>query len=476
MPKKRIIGIIIVLSVVFVAMFINDAFLKKRQFVIISTNDIHSSIDNIPRLATLVKGCRDTIETILLDAGDRWTGGSYVDLAKGRRPILDLLGKVGLTAGALGNHEFDMGPSFLDDAIKYSNFSTICCNLKSDTIALNNPKKFLTLRLSNGLKLFITGVVSTAENSYPEGAKWCFKNLSFCDPILSAHGLLKESRGCDMRILLSHMGDVLDCRYASEYGEYDLIIGGHTHAVVDTLVNGVTIGQTGLKLKRAGLTLVKFRGRKIESIAYRNIDLTTLSEDSVISNHVRRIKDNPELARKVGSLSHGLNFIGMANLITSIIKDATYSDIGIYHYGGIRLSSLPKGDVPLCAATDIDPFHSQIVILEMTAEQIRKAILAKYNDTGNVKDSHQIDLMASVPYTIVTDAKDNAVDVIFPTLDSRKKYRVALSDYVANQYPGLEYSSRTDSEIYVIDAINHTLEKHSPLDISCEPKQSKIVR
>ena len=70
--------------------------IAQREFVILSTNDLHASIKNFPRLATAVKECRDTVATLLVDAGDRWTGNAFVDLApEPRKPIIDLMNELG---------------------------------------------------------------------------------------------------------------------------------------------------------------------------------------------------------------------------------------------------------------------------------------------------------------------------------------------------------------------------------------------
>ena len=69
--------------------------LRRSEFVILSTNDMHASLDNMARLATAVKECRDTVFTIVVDAGDRWTGNAYIDLAKGRLPMIRLMNAVG---------------------------------------------------------------------------------------------------------------------------------------------------------------------------------------------------------------------------------------------------------------------------------------------------------------------------------------------------------------------------------------------
>ena len=95
------------------AIILSAAFLYimtcKSEFVILSTNDMHASLENVSRLATAVKKCRDTVFTIVVDAGDRWTGNAYVDLAEGRLPIIRLMNIVGYDVVALGNHDFDAG-------------------------------------------------------------------------------------------------------------------------------------------------------------------------------------------------------------------------------------------------------------------------------------------------------------------------------------------------------------------------------
>ena len=56
---------------------------RERTLVLLSTNDMHAKIQNFPRLASAVEACRDTAQlVVLVDAGDRWTGNAYVDMAQ----------------------------------------------------------------------------------------------------------------------------------------------------------------------------------------------------------------------------------------------------------------------------------------------------------------------------------------------------------------------------------------------------------
>ena len=88
---------------------------RERTLVLLSTNDMHAKIQNFPRLAAAVENCRDTAQlVVLVDAGDRWTGNAYVDMAATPgMPMIALMNRLGYDVATLGNHEFDHGQAFL---------------------------------------------------------------------------------------------------------------------------------------------------------------------------------------------------------------------------------------------------------------------------------------------------------------------------------------------------------------------------
>ena len=97
--------------------------LSPSEFVILSTNDMHASLDNMARLATAVKECRDTVFTVVVDAGDRWTGNAYVDKAEHKcLPVIEMMNSIGYDVATLGNHEFDYGQELLRERISQADF------------------------------------------------------------------------------------------------------------------------------------------------------------------------------------------------------------------------------------------------------------------------------------------------------------------------------------------------------------------
>ena len=449
---------------------------RKSEFVIISTNDIHASLDNVARLATAVEECRDTVFTIVVDAGDRWTGNAYVDLAEGRLPIISLMNAVGYNVATLGNHDFDAGQQVLDSAIEKAKFEVVCANMESKGEWLDDVEESAHVVTPEGIKVDFVGVVTCYSNGHPVGNDYNFEGLHFSDPQVVAEQECNESNG-DVKVLLSHMGHDRDLALAERFGGYDVIIGGHTHKILDTLVNGTVIGQTGRKLKNIGVTKVKMRGSKVVGVEYENLPLKNYAKSAEVEKLIAEIEANPALKEVVGRMAHSTNHVGLCNLQTKIIKEATGAEIGIYHRGGVRIiEGLPAGDVTVKTLFDNEPFFSQVHLCEMTPAQLRKLIVEKYNDTVNAKESHVVDLYATTPYRIITDENDMAYDVEFPRLREGAKYKVAVADYVARNYKHFECESEVRLPVLVYDLDRAYFEKNSPVKISNEPLQKVVIR
>lgn len=450
--------------------------LSPSEFVILSTNDMHASLDNMSRLATAVKKCRDTVFTVVVDAGDRWTGNAYVDLAEGRLPIIRLMNAVGYNVATLGNHDFDPGQQVLAGAIDAAEFEVVCANMRSEGGVLDGVAPNYQIVTPEGVEIDFVGVVTSYANGHPDGNDVNFEGLSFSDPQSTAERECEGLQG-DVKVLLSHMGDDRDLQLASRFGGYDLIIGGHTHRILDTLVNGTVVGQAGNKLRNIGVTRVKMRGRKVVNIEYENIPLKSYDQNAEVEQMIEEIEVNPDLKLVVGSMAKGVDHVGLCNLQTKIIKEATNSDIGIYHRGGVRLKEgLPAGDVTIKTLFDNEPFFSQVHTALMTPAQLRKLIITKYNDTVNAKESHVIDLYATTPYKIIVDENDMAYDVAFPRLREGKQYKVAIADYVARNYQNFEREAEVRTPLLVFELDRAYFEKNSPVRISNEMKQRVVMR
>lgn len=430
-----------------------------REVVIISTNDIHAQIDQFPQLATAVERCRDTAEVILIDAGDRWTGNAYVDLAEERRPIIELMNRLEYDLAALGNHEFDGGQELLEHSAAYAEFPILCANLSCGEGALLRPfepNRFLT---RGGIRLGITSVVTNyGPNNHPDGHDHIFEGLSFSDAVQTAAAQQAHlASRSDITIALTHMGLERDRELAAAAPDYDLIIGGHSHDRANEQAGKVLITQTGKNLKQIGVTTIRLSPEGEKELRFRLLSLENYEPHPDYAAWVEEYKADPTLKRPVGVLTAPATRIGLAYLFAESVQAAAEAEIGLYHYGGVRLDTLGQGEVPILDIFNLDPFSSQVSTLNMTPEELRRLIITKFNDTVKPSEAHCIDLFATIPYTVVRDAKGDARDVEFPTLEPGRRYRVAMGDYVYKTYREVQGEEGMTLPIPVTDALLSTL-------------------
>lgn len=448
---------------------------RERTLVLLSTNDMHAKIQRFPHLAAAVAACRDTVTTLLLDAGDRWTGNAYVDLAQTPgMPVIALMNRLGYDAATLGNHEFDHGQAFLGRMLDSMSFEVVCANVESDTCTFPQLPPSVVIE-RDGIRIGIVGAVTNYEGpGHPAGNASCFEGLSFPDPQAKASECAAALRpDVDVLVLLSHMGDDRDAELLARETRFDVILGGHTHEEVDTLVNGTLLTQTGKDLQCMGVTTIRLRGRKIVGIDYRLVPLGGYAPDPEYQAEVDRCYADERLNRPVGSFASAADKAGLANWMASAAAAEAGAEVGFYHIGGVRLDSIPAGGIGTARIYDLEPFGTQIAVMRMTPRQMERMIVAKYNEP--TREGHRLDLVSTTPYEILVNEADSAVGVRFPQLRGGRSYRVSVSDYVYKNYQGLEYADGSISGVKVADVLLRRLETDSPLTPDNRVRQ-RIVR
>lgn len=447
----------------------------KRPLVIISTNDIHSEIDLFPQLATAIIECRDTADLILVDAGDRWTGNIFVDQVDHYAPIYELFNHLHYDLAIYGNHEFDKGQAYLAQSNKQAQFPILGANIISDTSTFPQPPAYEIIK-KDGIKIGFVGVVGNySNNNHPAGKDENFVGIRFADPQVTAsqYSYLKDSE-CDILILIAHMGKGYDEQFASSTlsDGYDMVIGSHSHSIVNEVINNIQVSQTGSNLYSFGATTIKMDEDNKPQITYRNIELAGYAPEPKTQRYVDGYYDNPELTSPIGQAAENFDKVALKNLFTSTLKETTKADIGLYHSGGVRLNSLPKGDISVSTVLNCEPFGAYICTMMMTPEELRELIMSKFNDKVNIKEAHYLDLNATVPYTIVTDSDSgDAVDVLFEGLVEGRRYKVATGDYIYENYMGLEYTDGYKSDIVLSSVLIDYIESAGEIHPNCTPLQ-----
>jgi 2',3'-cyclic-nucleotide 2'-phosphodiesterase (5'-nucleotidase family) len=413
---------------------------EETKIVIFHINDVHSHIDNFAKIAKLVEEERKiNPDVFLMNAGDNFSGNPIVDhyVPKGE-PILELMNRLKFDIQVIGNHDFDYGQTILKSFIKRANFPIICANVKVSGGVISQPEPYVFLKTKNGLKIAVLGIVQIDEETQiPSTLPKNIEGLVFLNGIEVAKRFRYLKKRSNIFIALSHMGYKDDELLAKEMSELDIIIGGHSHTIIEnqTEINKVLITQAGAYgeyLGRIEITLKN--GRAINKKA-QLINLNSVKEEKPeIKAMIARFNDNPELNQVLTKLTKPLaGNSELGSLMTDAVRNVFDLDIVFQNSGGIRMDKL-EGEVTIKDVYTLFPFENVVVQFKMTPAEIRTLIKFDYEQHKHT------DLMVSgIQYTVKHTMTDKVKDIELRDekgefLDENKTYNVGLNSYVASVY------------------------------------------
>lgn len=328
----------------FVVLILASYCMQAQKLVIIHTNDIHSNLTGYgPEAAYTPLNTEDGDKTLggfsrlagyidkqrqqnannllILDGGDFLMGTVFHTLEYETGFQLSLMKTIGYDYVTFGNHEFDMGPNFIANAINIANNNNkIPKILASQMIFNSNDKeddlleqlyqkniiKSYDVFTKNGIKIGIFGIIGDNAQFDAVGAS----PLKFKDRIKVSKeivSILRNKEKCDIIICLSHSGvypdekggySFEDMELAKKVGDIDIIISGHTHVATN---NYITVGktiivQTGAYLQNVGRLEVELKDKKVNVIDFKLIPLNDKIEgnrdiQSQIDNYKEQINN-----------------------------------------------------------------------------------------------------------------------------------------------------------------------------------------
>ncbi|MDE6118006.1 MAG: bifunctional metallophosphatase/5'-nucleotidase [Duncaniella sp.] len=430
---------------------------ESEHLVILHTNDTHSAIEpdskdkgGIARRKVLIDSVRNANSNVLLiDAGDAVQGSLYYTLFGGEVERV-LMNALGYDIQILGNHEFDKGMEQLAKEWKQLNAIRLSTNYDMTGSTLEGLFVPSVIKEFGGKKIGFIGV-----NLNPEGmiVEKNYHGVKYIDAIEAANteAAKLKSDGADIIIAVTHIGyengnDYSDLKLAAASKDIDIIIGGHSHTVVDPAsndsgwrvpnANGDTIsvlqtGSSGVNLGEIDIDLATKRVKARLIPVDNRLDSRIDSEFAELLTPYRQSVDSMR-SMKIGVTPFGYDRKSpeMLNLLSDFVKIRGAElcgkpvDLAIMNKGGIR-NSLAKGDITKGDVIDILPFDNSIVVMEIKGSDLLEnlEIMAAQGGngvSGNVKVLYDPNNFGLNTATI--DGKP---------IDPDKKYRLATIDYLA---------------------------------------------
>ena len=218
-----------------------------QRLVILHVNDTHSHLDpertgddmghgGVIERAAYVDSVRTAVgrnKVLLLHAGDWDQGSPYYTIFEGDLEV-SLVNALKYDCLTFGNHEFDNGIEDLARRVKMIKSPVVCANY--DFSPFDMGKRGVqpcTVIRRGGLKIGIIGMLTNIEKvvSY-ETASRVPKAGEDADVVNKWADYLRNTKKCDLVIVLSHMGYDEDLDIVKDIRNVDMIIGGHSHTFV----------------------------------------------------------------------------------------------------------------------------------------------------------------------------------------------------------------------------------------------------
>ncbi|TFE03805.1 bifunctional metallophosphatase/5'-nucleotidase [Jeotgalibacillus salarius] len=356
----------------------------KERITLYHTNDLHSHFENWPRIHQFLIQQRRMLEqegeeVFLFDIGDHADRSHPLTEGSSGKRNVDMLNHAGYDAVTIGNNE---GITFsydeLNELYDHAEFEVILANLfTSEGKRPDWARPYLIKTTKSGIKIGITAV--TAE--YPvfyEKLGWHITSAK--DELKAQVRAMKDK--VDVIILLSHLGIREDEWVAEECPDIDVIMGGHTHHVLENgrLHHQVLLAAAGKFGMYTGKVEIDFDhvSRKVSGATatlYETGGLPKADDQEaewlaegkeLLSNEIT-VLDQPIQHNPLQEESP------LTNLLAEAILEWCDADLSIVT-GGLLLHSLEAGPVTEYDLHHILPHPINPCLVELTGSELKEVI------------------------------------------------------------------------------------------------------
>lgn len=437
--------------------------LQAEHLIVISANDTHSQIEPASdglggifrRRAAFDEIRRNNKNVIAVHAGDAVQGTLYFSMFKGEVEY-SAIDSLGYDVIVMGNHEFDNGIDDLAAYYKKIKAVKLSANYDFSNTPLCGVMQPYLIKTVAGKRIGFFGI-----NVNPKGliSDDKYPGMVYLDNGEVAEATakyLKEVQKVDFAIMVSHIGyypesvgQVGDSIIASRSHYIDMIVGSHTHTLLQP-------GDPRTQVKNADGKIVTIgqNGKWGKYIATYDIDLDDMS---VKYGQVKLDKSFDAKANypameiwiapykfKVDSVMNnvlgtsaramGDGDIPSQNWLCDAVMEMLPGISGIdkldgviMNKGGIR-QPMPKGNVSEGLMGSMFPFDNRFMVVEVKGSDLLEALRVMATRDGDaVSKEFKVEYAGTGEATRIVSAKLNGKKI-----DPKKTYKIGSIDYLIN--------------------------------------------
>ncbi|NUM70823.1 MAG: 5'-nucleotidase C-terminal domain-containing protein [Ignavibacteriaceae bacterium] len=338
------------------------------------TPDLQGTQGGIARAASVIGMTQMSEPNVLtLHGGDFFIGDLFFNKFLGVAE-LQILNSLGLDAMGVGNHEFDLTPYVLKTALDSSSiqYPLVSSNIffgDSTVAGLGNYIQPYKVIQKGTVKAGIIGLTTPSANLLSLPAPVIIDTTM--DGLMAAKDSLTAA-GCDIIILLSHMGIALDKTIAAGIPGIDIILSAHDHmmtaepVVINNAYTGkpVYIIQSDSYYRYIGKMKVILGANGVQNVDFANIKLDATippepQTEAVVNSLIADIEQTygPMYTQQIASATAkfdelitppflpNMNYdTPVGNLVTDAMRAATGTQIAITT-GGFTSMPVEAGPV-----------------------------------------------------------------------------------------------------------------------------------
>lgn len=405
------------------------------------TNDVHSHLENWPRIQKFLSHKKRVHQekgedVFLFDIGDfidRWH--PFTEATKGQGNI-DLLNESGYTAVTIGNNEgINLPYKDLDHLYNEAHFEVLVANLYQQNDKYPNWVKPYEIYYTNkGTRVGVIGLTAYFAHLYG------LLGWQLTEPISELNRWLKPLKEeSDIIILLSHLGIQDDEQIAIKFPEIDLILGAHTHHFLEhgKQVGNTLLGAAGKYGNFVGHVTLHLNEQKMitlsEALLYNGKDLPNAQHERESVN-LWLEKGKAMLKQNVTTLSEPLfndpfHETELSLILCKGLREWCAADCSILN-AGLLLGSL-SGTVTEYDLLTICPHPINPCVIELTGKELQDVLLQTKNGSWANKEIKGLGFRGTILGVFVYDRISFQGKTIFldgEELNFGKNYTLALPD------------------------------------------------
>ncbi len=481
--------------------------MKTKKFTILHSNDMHGDflaevkqgggklIGGLSLLSGYLNRVREEEENVLYLISGDMVQGSLIDSEYKGISTIEIMNYLAPDVVTLGNHEFDYGLPHLLFLEKMANFPIVNANLYIKKYHKRLMQPYLIINKA-GFDILFTGIITekVMDTIGLDDLIGSFISLEEASAEVGRITNAYKNDDIDLTILLTHIGFESDVELAKllkpEWG-VDMMIGGHSHTVLDKpeRVNEILITQAGVGSDQIGRFDITVDDDTNSIVEYRwqliPIDDRLAKPDARLEEFIASFKD--EVDRKYNTIvcklaqkaTHPMREVetSLGNLVADGLASGADTDVMLLGSGSVRVKELG----PIVTLKDLlacFPYDDTLTRFTVTGKKLKEifAYIMRPENRNGEGECYQVNKGVRAVYS---DLQQKPVDLLVgeKPVEEEARYTITLQGYhVKNcaSYLGIsEDELRVEGNAKVVatsaqQVLEEWLRSHQNLEVGTE--------